>query len=242
MIRGLYSAASALQVASEQQEVIAYNLANSSMPGYRARGLVFESFDQVLGRASSPTGDIVGARTLQSYIDFRPGSFQYTGDPYNLALGETDHFFVLNGPSGPLYTRNGSFFRGNNGQIVSQAGYTLQAEDGPVTIPPETVDFHVASDGSLTADGQPAGRLRQVRFADMSKLVASGPTLFTAPQNAGLQNTVGRVMQGHREGSNIEPAESMVRMILGSRYYDAAQRSLRAMSEALQLDTRPTQS
>jgi flagellar basal-body rod protein FlgF/flagellar basal-body rod protein FlgG len=33
----------------------------------------------------------------------------------------------------------------------------------------------------------------------------------------------------------------MVRMIIGSRYYDAAQRSLRAIADAIQLDTRPTQ-
>jgi flagellar basal-body rod protein FlgF/flagellar basal-body rod protein FlgG len=48
------------------------------------------------------------------------------------------------------------------------------------------------------------------------------------------------VLQGFREGSNVQPADAMVRLIIGSRYYDAAQRSLRAISESVQLNTRPT--
>src|SRR3954469_5681355 len=100
MIRGMYSAASALVVASEQQEVIAYNLANANAAGYRERGLVFETFDRVLGRAEEPTGDIVGARTVTAYNDFRTGALQQTGNPYDLALTDPDTFFVLNGPNG----------------------------------------------------------------------------------------------------------------------------------------------
>ena len=90
MIRGMYSAASALVVASEQQEVTAANLANATVPGYRERGLVFESFDRILGRAEPPTGDIVGARSVQTYHDFRPGPLQQTGNPFDLALGDPD--------------------------------------------------------------------------------------------------------------------------------------------------------
>ena len=158
MIRGLYSAATALQVASEQQEVTAYNLANSNMPGYRERGLVFESFDRVLGRAATATGDVTGARTAQTYHDFRPGAIQQTGDPYDLALADPDRFFVLNSPSGFIYTRNGSFIRGADGQITSREGYPLQGDDGPINIPPETIQFTIASDGSITTDGQQAGQ------------------------------------------------------------------------------------
>jgi flagellar basal-body rod protein FlgF len=241
MIRGLYSAASALQVASEQQEVTAYNLANCSVPGYRERGLVFETFDRVLGRINTPTGDIVGARTVQAYNDFRPGAFQQTGNPYDLALAETDRFFVLNTPNGPVYTRNGTFHPTNDGQLVSQGGYALQGQDGPITVPRDGTNFNIASDGSVTANGEPLGQIRVVRFANISQLTAVGPTLYTAPASAGLQAAPARVLTGYIEGSNVQPAETMVRMIINSRYYDAAQRSLRAIADAIQLDTRPTQ-
>jgi flagellar basal-body rod protein FlgF/flagellar basal-body rod protein FlgG len=239
MIRGMYSAASALVVASEQQEATAANLANATVPGYRERGLVFESFDRVLGRAVPPTGDIVGARSVQAYHDFRPGSLQQTGHPYDLALGDPESFFTLAGPNGPLYTRNGTFYRTPEGQLVSQGGYALLGDTGNVSFPPTAVEVVIASDGSVTADGQPIGTLRLARFANPGQLTSAGPTLFTAPPQAGLTPSPGRVLQGYREGSNVQPADAMVRLILGSRYYDAAQRSLRTMSESLQLNTRP---
>jgi flagellar basal body rod protein FlgG len=236
----MYSAASGLVVASEQQEVTAYNLANVSTPGYRERGLVFETFDRVLGRTAQPTGDIVGARTAQAFHDFRPGAVQQTGNPYDLALGEPDRFFVLAGPNGPLYTRNGTFFRTAQGQLVSQAGYPLQRGNGPLTFPPTTTQLLIAPDGSVTADGNPLGSIQVVRFNDLKQLTAAGPTLYTAPDAAGPTPAPGRVLQGFREGSNVQPADAMVRLIIGSRYYDAAQRSLRAISESIQLNTRPT--
>ena len=240
MLRGMYSAASALVVASEQQEVTAYNLANCTAPGYRQRGLVVETFDRALDRATEPTGDIVGARTVQAYHDFRPGPLQQTGAPFDLALGEPDRFFVLAGPTGPLYTRNGTFTRTADGQLLSPGGYPLQGTNGPVSFPPTAAQVTVASDGSVTADGAPLGAVQVVRFANPQQLTAAGPTLYTAPPAAGLTAAPGRVLQGFREGSNVQPADAMVRLIIGARYYDAAQRSLRAISESLQLNTRPT--
>ncbi|MBP3956829.1 flagellar hook basal-body protein [Gemmata sp. G18] len=242
MIRGMYSAASALVVASEQQEVTAHNLAHATTPGYRERGLVFETFDRALGRATEPTGDITGVRTVQAYNDFRPGALQQTNHPYDLALGDPDRFFVLNGPNGPLYTRNGCFFPTPGGQLVSQGGYALQSENGAVTIPPNANRVVIASDGSITADGQPLGQLRVVRFANPQQLTATGPTLYTAPPGAGLQAAPTQVMQGFREGSNVQPADAMVRLIIGARYYDAAQRALRSLAETIQLNTRPQNS
>jgi flagellar basal-body rod protein FlgF len=240
MIRGMYSAASALVVASEQQEVTAYNLANATAAGYRERGLVFETFDRVLGRTAEPTGDIVGARTVQAYHDFRPGPLQQTGAPYDLALAEPDRFFVLAGPNGPLYTRNGTFYRTAEGQLISPGGYALQGTNGAISFPPDANQIFIASDGSVTADGQPLGTINLVRFTNIQALTAAGPTLYTAPPEAGTQPAPGRVLQGFREGSNVQPADAMVRLIIGSRYYDAAQRSLRAISESIQLNTRPS--
>jgi flagellar basal-body rod protein FlgF/flagellar basal-body rod protein FlgG len=235
----MYSAASALVIASEQQEVIAYNLANTAVPGYRERGLVFESFDRVLGRTETPTGDIVGAHTVQAFHDFRPGAIQQTGNPLDLALDGADRFFILNGPNGPLYTRNGTFTRSAAGQLVSPGGYTLRTENGTLTFPPEA-RLEIADDGSVTADGQPVGTIGVVRFPNLRQLTAAGPTLYSAPADANPTPAPGRILTGARESSNVQPADAMVRLIIGSRYYDAAQRSLRSIAETLQLNTRPT--
>jgi flagellar basal body rod protein FlgG len=239
MIRGLYSAATGLQTAAEHHEVTAYNLANASAPGYRQRGVVTETFDRVLGRTEAATGDIVGSRVTGTYHDFRPGPLQLTKNPFDLALAEPDQFFTLTGPNGPLYTRNGAFRLGREGRIVSESGYVLRGEQGPIQVPPETIQLEVASDGTVVADGVEIGRIRPTRFADPKQLTAVGPTLYSAGPGAGPATADGRVMQGYREGSNVQPADAMVRLLIGARYYDAAQRSLRTIAEALQLNTRP---
>lgn len=240
MLRGLYAAATALDAAGKQQEVTAQNLAHASMPGYREHGVTFETFDRVLGRVAQPTGDIVGTRIDKSYHDFRPGAMIQTGNSFDLALGDHDTFFQLNGPNGPLYTRNGSFHLDRQGRLVSTGGYALNGEAGALQIPNGTVTVVVASDGNVTADGQPVGRIQLVRATDPKQLGSVGPTLFTAPQEAGIQASPGRVLQGYREGSNVQPADAMVRMIIGARYYDATQRALRTLTETVQLNTRPT--
>src|SRR5207302_1520572 len=46
-------------------------------------------------------------------------------------------------------------------------------------------------------------------------------------------------LQGYRELSNVQPATELVAMIRNSRYFEAAQRALRTLSESVQLNTKP---
>lgn len=239
MFRGLYAAATALDAAQRAHEVTADNLANSSTPGYRQKGARFESLDRLLGRDASATGDIVGTHLSATYTDFRPAALNMTGNPLDLALSEADQFFVVQGPNGPLYTRDGGFRMTPAGGVVTTLGYPLLGEGGPVALPPNAASINVAPDGSVTADGAPAGRVRVVRIADPSRLTTAGLTLFAAPADLAPEPVVGRVRQGYREGSNVNPASAMVGMIASGRYYDAAQRALRAIAESVQLNTRP---
>lgn len=239
MFRGLYAAATALDAANRAHEATADNLANSSVPGYRQKGVQFESFDRLLGRDTTPVGDIVGTQAVATYTDFRPGALQLTGSPFDLALGEPDQFFVLQGPNGPLYTRNGAFRVTADGQVVSQAGSPLLGEGGPLVVPANAADVNIAGDGSVTADGVPAGRVRVARFADPSRLTPVGLTDFAAPPDAPPEQVIARVRQGYREGSNVDSAKAMVGMIASNRYYEAAQRALRTIAESVQLNTRP---
>jgi flagellar basal body rod protein FlgG len=192
-----------------------------------------------IGRDTPPPGDINGTQFAATYTDFRPGTLQPTGNPFDLALGEPDQFFVVQGPSGPLYTRGGNFRLTPQGQVVTQAGHPLLGDGAPIAVPQNATTVNVASDGSVSADGVPVGRVRLVRFANLTQLVPAGPTHFTSPPSNPPQNVAGRVVQGFREASNVNPSEALVGMVTASRYYDAAQRVLRAIGESIQLNTRP---
>ncbi|WP_020473203.1 flagellar basal-body rod protein FlgF [Zavarzinella formosa] len=237
MVRGLYAAATAMDMASQNHEILAQNLAHSSTPGYRARGLTYESFDRVLGRATAPTGDIVGSRVSGQYTDFKTGTLQHTGNPLDLAI-ETDGFFVLTTPGGPVYTRSGNFRVTADGQLISQSGYPLQGQQGPVNVPPGST-IAVAPDGTVSADSVAVNQIRLVRFTNPAALQTAGDTTFKAPREAGAQPMERGVVQGFREASNVSPAEAMVALISGQRYFESTQRVIRAISDALQLNTRP---
>lgn len=239
MFRGLYAAATALDAAQRAHDTTADNLANVNTPGFRQRGVRFETFDRLLGRDTPPTGDIVGTQLVSSYTDFKPGPPQQTGNPFDLALSEPDQFFVVQGPNGPMYTRDGAFRITADGKVLTQAGYPLLAEAGPVEVPADTANVTVASDGSVAADGVPTGRLRVARFADPSKLNPVGAVHFTAPEGVAPEAAEPRVQQGYREGANVNAPQAMVNMIAGTRYHEAAQRALRVIAESVQLNTRP---
>src|SRR5438876_12082082 len=121
MIRGLYNAATALDAAITNQELVADNLANISTPGFRRHGLIFEAVQQgataappgggaattAAGRslpANVPDGTLspaetpLGTRVAGQYTSFTPGPMQYTGNPFDLALSGDNAFFVLDGP------------------------------------------------------------------------------------------------------------------------------------------------
>jgi len=240
MLRGLYAAATALDSASQVQEVVASNLSHVTTPGYRQRGVTHETFDRALQRATPPTGDIVGTRVSGVFHDFEAGALQHTQAPLDLALGDADTFFRVQGPNGQqLFSRNGTFHLNQAGQIVTQAGYPLLGQGGPITLPPDTTLINIASDGSVTANGEAVTRVQLVKFTNPEKLTAVGPTLYDAPQDAGQLPTEGRILQGYRESSNVNAANEMVQLMIGSRYFDAAQRVLRAIGESVQLNTRP---
>ena len=105
MIRGLYSSAGALQMAERNHEVIANNLANANMPGFRRQLVAFETSPEQPGthQANSST---IGAPGPKPVTVFEPGALQYTERNLDVAL-RGDGFFTVEGPHGPLYTRNG---------------------------------------------------------------------------------------------------------------------------------------
>lgn len=178
MIRGMYNAASALAAADANQELVAENLANATTPGYRRHGLVFEvGPPDGQGSALVPGSTLQGPRPAQTYTTFAPGPIQFTGNPLDLTLSN-DVYFTLDGPNGPLYTRNGAFDRNAQGQLQARNGMTVRGSGGPITIPPNATRINITSDGAVLADNTEVGRLQLARFADPTVLQRAGGALF----------------------------------------------------------------
>jgi flagellar basal body rod protein FlgG len=241
MIQGLYSAANALRLATQNQEVIAHNVANASMPGYCRLGMAQGAFEQQLARSlgeqpAAPPPD--GPSDTEQFTSFEAAENHYTGNPFDLAL-RGDGFFVLQGPDGPVYTRNGTFTLNARGELLGTGGLPVLGPGGrPLTLPAEATRFTVAEDGQVLANGAAVGQLGLTSFRDPTKLIRLSPTLFEAPPESGPQQATAKVDQGYRAGVNVSVVHELVNLITGSRQYEAATRALRAISDAVEQQTK----
>jgi flagellar basal body rod protein FlgG len=239
MIRGLYSAAGALQMAERNHEVVAHNLANANMPGFRRQVVAFESFAQTLASASTSRAsqDVIGSPASRTATEFEPGELLFSGHSLDLAL-KGDGFFVVEGPNGSLYTRNGVFEPNGQGELQTAGGLPVTGTGGRITIPPGTAQITVREDGTVVADNADVGRLKLAQFKDTGSLVPAGTTLFEAPAGVRPDDAQATVHQGYRESSNVQVVDEMVRMIAGMRHYETSQRAIKALSDAIEQTTR----
>lgn len=237
MIRGMYSIASALETATTNQDLVAENLAHVATPGYRRHALLFETFNPG-ANGEHPAAQVAGVRTAGQYTSFDVGPIQQTGNPYDLAIAG-NAFFVVDGPSGPLYTRNGSFQVNAAGELQTKSGLRVRGLGGPINIPPGARTISIGSDGGVMADGNRVGQIQLAAVDNPGLLRRAGVTLFEGPPPRPPAPGTARIEQGFREGSNVQVVQEMVSMMLGMRRYESAERALRTMHESVGLNTRP---
>lgn len=241
MLRGLYSVAGSLEIAGRNQEIVAENLANIATPGYRRQGTLFDMSRFSVTPPTSPPQGTQANRPNQrgsnfTYVD--GGPLQQTGNPLDAAL-VGNAYFVLESPAGPVYTRNGAFEIGPGGALLARgSGYRVRGGGGQLSVPQNAGTIRIGDDGVVYADGAPVGRLELASFPQTETMQRVGPTLFQAPNPQTPAPGSYRVEQGYKEGSNVQAVHEMVSMMVGMRYYEAAQRSMRSISEAVAQNTR----
>ena len=237
MLSGIYSAASALRTAEIRQDVIATNLAHMNVPGFRRSGSTVTSFaEELLAQEGLNPGHGQNLDTI--YNEFTPGSMETTRRRLDVAI-DGDGFFAVEGPDETLYTRKGVFHIGPNGELTGAGGYPLLGESGALSVPSDVSESQITigMDGSVNAGGNNIGKLKLVRFQDNSRLQQVGTTLFSAAQATEGPGDDVIVRQGVREHSNVSPVTEMIDMVLNMRYYEASERILKSIGEAVQQQT-----
>ena len=108
------AAASGIQSRMDAIDMLANNLANSSTTGFKADREIYSTYlSAEIGGAVDPA---VGPAPVvqKQWTDFAQGTLTETGNATDLAV-QVAGFFGVNGPSGPFYTRSGSFLSRRKG-------------------------------------------------------------------------------------------------------------------------------
>lgn len=229
MLKGLYSAVSAMNLSEFRQSVTAKNLANVSKPGYRQAQVSFETIEAGAEQPQQGTG--LGVQGAKMYHRFEPGTLEHTGRTLDVTI-DGPGFLKVDGPDGPLYTRDGVFHLTHDNRLVTGGGYPVTGVQLPANAAESKIV--IGPQGDVTVDGQAGGRIEIVEFADNQRLENVSDTLFRAPEDMPATPSTSRLVQGTRELSNVNVADELVRMILTQRQHEASQRALRSISDSIE--------
>jgi flagellar basal-body rod protein FlgF len=227
MDSGYYAAMTGLVARTQALDTAAGNLANAQTPGYRAEREYFRSvllgpdaLDSQLGRTVNNYGLLGGDR-----LSMKQGALQPTGNPLDLAI-EGDGFFQIQTANGIRYTRDGSFHRAQNGQLVTSAGEPVLSSQGKlISVPPGEVA--VGADGTLSVAGGAVAIVGVVSFPPGTELTPEGANRYVAPK--GLTASAARdssVHQGALEAANQDVIQGSLDLIVMQRQAEMMQKAL----------------
>lgn len=237
MIRGIYSSASGMMAEMTRTDATANNLANANTTGYKKDVAVSKDFASVMITRinDGQNADIgsLGRGTVidEVAVDQEAGTIRTTGNDLDMAV-DGKGYFAVQTPNGVRYTRNGTFTRSSQGELVTQDGYqVLGQDDAPIRL--TGTKFVVNANGAVFNNGIQTGQLQVVDFADERQLTKEGASLFVASGNAQQQPASGSVRQGTLEMSNVNVVAEMVNLITGYRAYETNSKAVQAHDQLL---------
>jgi flagellar basal-body rod protein FlgF len=247
MYTGLYTAAAGSMVEEKRLAVLTNNLANATTAGYKSDKSVFHSVlvPLVVGEVQPPDSSdpvVTSVDPLMNLYrpqhprmtvvtDFSQGILRETGNAFDVAL-EGQGFMAVEGPNQEVaYTRQGTFSLNSDGLLVTQNGWLVQGEGGPLIVSGGKLEIDPT--GRVSVDGNSIGRLKLVNFTQPYPLEKMEGALFRAtalsPQIEEPSDLI--VHQGAIEFSNSPSLRLLGAVIRTSRAYEIYQRTIKIFDE-----------
>lgn len=236
MQRGIQGVAYAMNAYSEKLNITANNIANIQTTGFKKQNASIRSFDSYMVKEIANNsrkflgnlGNISLASGLSApYTDFSQGNITETGYRTDFAING-DAFFVVEGPNGIRYTRNGSFTFDDEGYLITKNGEYVLGENGRIFSPSREID--IAKDGTLST----GGRLRLVSFLDLTILENDGVGNFVTDEGNVIPAGNFEIIQGSLETSNVDVLEETKNLLELRRNYESCQMAIRMIDATME--------
>lgn len=195
MNRALWIAKTGLDAQQTRMSVVSNNLANTNTTGFKQdrasfEDLLYQQVRQPGGSSSAqtqlPTGLQLGTgvRVVATSKNFEQGSQQQTGRALDVMVNGRGFFEVQMPDGSSAYTRDGSFQRNQQGELVTNSGYPVQPG---IQIPEGAQSLTIGTDGTISvkmaddAASVEIGALTLTDFVNPAGLQARGENLFWKP-------------------------------------------------------------
>jgi flagellar basal body rod protein FlgG len=238
----LFQAASALDANARWQEVIADNLASSSVPGYKqqqlSQAVVQAGLMPAYGTQSLPSFFAIPTTTTST--NFSPGELKYTGSGSDVAI-EGNGFFEVRMPTGATgLTRDGEFHINSQNQLVTKEnfpvlGVPVNGVSRPIQLEADhSGPLSISSTGNVSQGSELRGRLKVTAIEKPQMLtqisggyfMAQNPKIVQSPSKANLR-------EGYLEASNSSTLREMASMMTAMRGFEANQHVIQIQDDRL---------
>jgi len=233
MIKGIFTSASGMIPHVRRQEIVANNMANASTTGFKKDKIFTKELNRAESKHQANQSDWqIGNIGSKVHVDFRPGAFDKTGNPLDMAI-EAEGFFLLQSPDGQQFlTRSGAFEIDAGGFLAYPGGFQVMGEGGPIQVGGGklNVDFS----GQVEVNGVLIDQIIPQTVEDLDTLQRLGGSLFALPDGVELlPGQSPRIVQGYVERANVDIVREMVDMIISQRAYESNARALQSQDESL---------
>jgi len=255
-MQALRTAASGMSAQQLNVEVISHNIANMNTVGFKRQRAEFQDllYQQVerAGSQSSSNGNVVptgvqvggGVKAGSVYRITEQGTPTLTDNPLDVAIQGKGYLPILMPSGETAYTRAGNFSTNDQGQIVTEDGYTVQPG---ITVPQNATDIIIGKTGlvQVKLDGQTdpqtigqiqlatfmnEGGLEQIGDNLLLETAASGAATLAAPGEPGF----GTLMQHYTEASNVDAVTEITSLITAQRAYEMNSKVITTADQMLQ--------
>jgi len=225
-----YTALSAMQSQSVVRAAITNSLANVSTVGFKDRFQIASAAVKIDGPGHESR--FQPGLTIKDIINLSPGTPMSTGRPLDISMNDQTVLGVQTPEGDIAFTRRGDLRVSATGVLENAAGELVMGEGGAITVPAGNL-ITISPDGTVFAQlptepdtaAVAVGQL-MLRDASETQLVRRKDGLFEPRAEAfkGTDFPSGpkpvSISPGMLEGSNVNPVETMVKMLDFSRQFE----------------------
>jgi flagellar basal-body rod protein FlgF len=235
---GAYKGAAAITAYDQWQQSIAQNLAYSAVIGYKRdqpnfTGVISDVERLKTGENASKAVNGVMPK-LESTVDPSPAGHRYTGVETDFSI-DGSGFFRVRKPDGTVaYTRSGEFRLNADRVLVTQKGFLVDGENGPVQFQQQGGRIFINQVGMIVQGSQQIARIGVFRFDDPQNLKRAGDSLLV-PREGQVPVPVDNASLIHMnlEESNVQPMKEAISMVMVARAYEASRRLIEVNDEII---------
>ena len=239
MLQGLYAAASGMEATQNQLNAISNDMANLNTTGYQATEVGFQDLLYSSGGSSSGSPSISTGAGASAQIVGRSdaqGAIQNTGRSLDVAIQGPGYLQVRQNDGSIGLTRNGALQVNAQGEVTNTQGNPLVP---PLKLPKGTdaENIKIETNGQVVSGTKTIGKISLVNVPAPSQLQPDGNSTFSVTSGSGAVRpaTGSTLQQGALEGSNVDVAQDMTKMISAERSFQMASQAIQYQDQMMQI-------